>query len=211
MMPDEGMKNITINKQSDEYGERIENDIRKGTYQVRLKPGPSFEGQKEQALTSLREVLQADPQAFSLIADLYADNLPLTNTIEIKNRLKTLVSPAVIEAGKTGKMPENQPPTPEQQAAQAQTQMQQQEMQMQAQFKQEELAIKKQELAIKQQESQAEIEIEKMKLEIAQMELSAKVEEGKLRYLGETGRTESDTAIAHANNLVKILTHKVGV
>ncbi len=211
MMPDEGMKNITINKQSDEYGERIENDIRKGTYQVRLKPGPSFEGQKEQALTSLREVLQADPQAFSLIADLYADNLPLTNTIEIKNRLKTLVSPAVIEAGKTGKMPENQPPTPEQQAAQAQTQMQQQEMQMQAQFKQEELAIKKQELAIKQQESQAEIEIEKMKVEIAQMELSAKVEEGKLRYLGETGRTESDTAIAHANNLVKILTHKVGV
>ena len=31
MTPDEGMKNITINKQSDEYGEQIENDIRKGT------------------------------------------------------------------------------------------------------------------------------------------------------------------------------------
>jgi len=72
MMPDEGMKNITINKQRDEYGEQIENDIRKGTYQVRLKPGPSFEGQKEQALQSLREVLQADPTAFNLIADLYA-------------------------------------------------------------------------------------------------------------------------------------------
>jgi hypothetical protein len=210
MMPDEGMKNITINKQGDEYGEHIENDIRKGTYQVRLKPGPSFEGQKEQALASLRDVLAADPTAFNLIADLYAENLPLANTIEIKNRLKTRVSPAIVEAGKTGQMPKDQPPSPEEQAAQMQMQMQQQQMQMEAQFKQEELAIKKQELAIKEREAESEIAIEKMKLEIAQIELSGKVEDAKLRYLAETGRTEADTSIAHANNMVKILTHKIG-
>ena len=208
MMPDEGMKNITINKQKDEYGEQIENDIRKGTYQVRLKPGPSFEGQKEQALQSLQDVIQADPSTFALIADLYAENLPLANTIEIKNRLKTLVPPQIIEAGKTGEMPKDQPPSPEQQAQQQQMQMQQQQMQLEAQFKQEELMIKKQELAIKEREAQAEIEIERMKLEIAEMELSGKVEDAKLRYLAETGRTESDTSIAHANNMVKILTHK---
>lgn len=208
MMPDEGMKNITVNKQADDYGELIENDIRKGTYQVRLKAGPSFEGQKEQALQSLREVLQADPETFKLVADLYADNLPLANNIEIKNRLKTIVPPQIIEAGKTGKMPNEtgqNSPTPEQ----MQMQMQQQQMQIEAQYKQQELEIKKQELAIKERESQAEIQIERMKLEIAQMELSGKVEDAKLRYLGETGRTEADTAIAHANNMVKILTHKV--
>ncbi len=209
MMPDEGMQNITINKQSDEYGEQIENDIRKGTYQVRLKPGPSFEGQKEQALTSLREVLQADPTSFNLIADLYAENLPLSNTLEIKNRLKTRVSPAIIEAGKTGQMPKDQPPSPEEQAAQQQMQLQQQQQQMEAQFRQQEIMIKKQELELKERETQAEIEIEQMKLEIAQMELAGNVEEAKMRYLAETERTASDASISHADNLVKILTHKI--
>lgn len=198
MTPDEGMKNITINKEMDEYGEKIENDIRKGTYEVRLKPGPSYEGQKQEALQSLREVLQVDPGSFNLIADLYADNLPLSNTIEIKNRLKTRVSPQVIEAGKTGKMPEQQGPSPEQQA-----------QQIDAQFKQAQIQIKQQELQIKQQEVQAEIEIEKMKLEIAKMELAGQVEEQKLRYLAETERTQSDASISHADNMVKILTHRI--
>lgn len=200
MMPDEGMKNVTVNRQMDEYGEQIENDIRKGTYEVRLKPGASYEGQKQEALQSLQQIIQVDPQAFALIADLYAENLPLMNTIEIKNRLKTLVSPQIIEAGKTGKMPppQNAQPSPEQIAAQAD-----------AQYKQAQIQIKQQELQIKQQEMQAEIEIEKMKLEIAQMELAGTVEEQRMRYLAETDRTQSDNAIAHADNLVKILTHKV--
>ena len=205
MTPDEGMKNITINKQADEYGEKIENDIRKGTYQVRLKPGPSYEGQKEQALQSLQDVLQADPTSFNLIADLYADNLPLANTIEIKNRLKTRVPPQVIEAGKTGKMPQQEGPTPEQQALQ----IQQQEVQMEAQFKQQQIQIKQAELQIKEKELQADIEIEKMKLQIAEMELAGNIEEQRIRYLAESERTQSDNAISHADNMVKILTHKI--
>ncbi len=205
MMPDEGMKNITINKQGDQYGEHIENDIRKGTYQVRLKPGPSFEGQKEQALQSLREVLQADPTAFNLVADLYAENLPLANTLEIKNRLKTRVSPAIIEAGKTGHMPEQQGPSPEEQAVQ----LQQQAMQMDAQFKAQQLEIKKQELALKAQQMKIDLEIEHQKLQAEEMAVLGEIEESKMRFMAETGRTESDAAIAHANNLVKILTHKV--
>lgn len=198
-MPDKGIQNVTINKQADEYGERIDNDIRKGTYQVRLKPGPSYEGQKEQALESLQDVLKADPTSFPLIADLYAENLPLANTLEIKNRLKTRVPPQIIEAGKTGQMPpQNNQPSPEQQA-----------MQMDAQFKQAQIQIKQQELMLKQKQMEADIEIERMKLEIAQLELAGNVEEQRMRYLAETDRTASDNAIAHADNLVKILTHKV--
>ncbi len=208
MTPDEGMKNITINRQRDEYGEQIENDIRKGTYEVRLKPGPSFEGQKQQALDSLQQILQANPETFNLVADLYADNLPLANTIEIKNRLKTIVPAAVIEAGKTGKMPsesgQNQP-SPEEQAMQ----MQQQQMQMEAQFKQQQIEIKKQELQLKSQQMQIDLEIEKQKLQAEEVAVMGEIEESKMRYLAETGRTEADTAIAHANNMVKILTHKI--
>lgn len=208
MMPDEGMKNITVNKQLDDYGELIENDIRKGTYEVRLKAGPSYEGQKEQALQSLREVLQADPETFKLVADLYADNLPLANNLEIKNRLKTIVPPEIIEAGKTGKMPSesgNQGPTPEQQ----QLMMQQQQMQMQMQMQQKELQLKEEELRLKQQKILMDAQVALQKLETEKLEVAGGIQEQELRYLAETQRTQSDESIAHADNLVRILTHKI--
>ena len=205
MTPDEGLKNVTLNKQADEYGELIENDIRKGTFEVRLKPGPSYEGQKEMALESLKQLLAADPQTFKLIADLYADNLPLANSIEIKNRLRTIVPPAIIEAGKTGQMPPQGQPTPEQQ----QMQVQQQQMQMEAQFRQQQIEIKKQELQLKAQQMQIDLEIEKQKLQAEEIMVMGEIEESKMRYMAETQRTENDASIAHANNLVKILTHKI--
>jgi hypothetical protein len=206
MMPDEGMKNITVNKQMDEYGELIENDIRKGTYEVRLKAGPSFEGQKEQALQSLREVLQADPETFKLIADLYADNLPLANNLEIKNRLKTIVPPEIIEAGKTGKMPqENGQPTPEQQMMMLQQQMQQQQMML----AEKEIQLKEEEIKLKQQKIIMDAQVAIQKLETEKIEVAGGIQEQELRYLAETQRTQSDEAIAHAENLVKILTHKI--
>lgn len=198
MMPDVGIKNVTINRQVDDYGEQIENDIRKGTYQVRLKPGPSYEGQKEQALQSLSQVLQVDPTTFNLIADLYAENLPLANTIEIKNRLKTRVPPQVIQAGKTGEMPPSQGPTPEQEALMAQQQQTQAEIQ-----------LKQQELALKQKQMQSDMEIEQVRLQISQLELQAKKENERMNYLSEVHRTQTDQNIAHADNLVKILTHKI--
>lgn len=206
MTPDEGLKDITINKQADEYGELIENDIRKGTYEVRLKPGPSFEGQKEQALQSLQQVLQADPQAFALIADLYAENLPLMNTIEIKNRLKTLVPPQIIEAGKTGKMPDQSgQQSPEQQAMAMEQQNQQQMMALKA----KEVQLKEKELDLKEQEIMMEAKFKLQELATQRMEAAGKLQEQELRYAAETQRTESDTQIAHADNLVKILTHKI--
>ncbi len=205
MLPDKGIQNVTINEQMDDYGEQIENDIRKGTYQVRLKPGPSYEGQKDVALQSLKDVLQIDPTAFNLVADLYAENLPLSNTIEIKNRLKTRVPPQIIEAGKTGEMPEQQGPTPDQEALQVQIQ----QAQSQQQYQQAQIQIKQQELALKQKQAQSDFEIEQMKLEIAKLELAGSIEESKMRFMSETHRTDSDKDIAHADNLVRILTHKV--
>jgi len=208
MTPDEGRKNITINKQVDDYGMQIENDLRKGTFEVRLQAGPSYEGQKAQALESLNMVLQANPQLLNLFADLYAENLPLVNTIEIKNRLKTIVPPAIIEAGKTGKMPKDngqQPPDP----TQVQQQMQQQQMQMEMQFKQAELELKKQELQLKAQQQNIDLEIERQKLQAEELEIAGKLEEQKLRYMAETQRTHSDNAISHADNLTKILTHHI--
>jgi hypothetical protein len=210
MTPDEGMKNITINKQADEYGELIENDIRKGTYQVRLKPGPSYEGQKQEALMSLQQVLQADPRTFELIADLYAENLPLMNTIEIKNRLKTMVPKQILEAGKTGKMPYEtggDAPTPEQQ----EMALQQQQMQMQTQFKQQELQLKQQELELKKQEIMMEAQFRIQELETERLQAATELQEQELRYMSESDRTRSNEQIAQADNLMKLLTHKMSM
>lgn len=204
MTPDEGMKNITVNRQVDEYGEIIENDIRKGTYEVRLKPGPSYEGQKQEALQSLQQVLQADPRTFTLIADLYADNLPLANNIEIKNRLKTMVPKEILEAGKTGKMPYemgSDTPSPEQQ----EIALQQQQMQQQMAFKQQELALKQQELELKKQEIMMEAQFKIQELETERMQAAGELQEQELRYMAESERTQSNAQIAQADNLIKLL------
>lgn len=198
MTPDKGRQNIVVNQQLDEYGGKIKNDLSKGSFEVRLQAGPSYEGQKAQALESLNMVLQANPQLLNLFADLYAENLPLVNTIEIKNRLKTIVPPEILEAGKTGEMPqEQQRIDPAAQAAM-----------LDAQFKQQQIEIKKQELEMKLKEHQSKTEMERIKLELEKLEIAAKLEEQKLRYMAEMDRTHSDNAISHADNITKLLITK---
>lgn len=204
MLPDKGRANLVINEQLDEFGELVRNDIRKGTFEVRLQAGASYEGQKQQALQSLQQVFQNDPETFRLLADLYAENLPLPNTIEIKNRLKTLVPPEIIEAGKTGEVQQQDAqPDPQQQALQMQAEMNQ----MQVQLKIKELELKEKDLAMKLQEQSMKNEIERERLETERLIAATELEEVKLRYLAETERTQSDNAIAHADNMTKILTH----
>ena len=194
--PDHGRKNVTINEQADEYGVTVKNDIRKGAFEVRLQAGPSYEGQKAQALESLNMVLQANPQLLNLFADLYAENLPLVNTIEIKNRLKTIVPPEILQAGKTGEMP----PQAAQQDPAAQAAM------AEVKFKQEQIEIKKQELAMKMQEMESRARLDEMKLEMDRLNIAANLEEQKLRYMAEMNRTHSDNAISHADNITKLIT-----
>lgn len=207
MTPQDGLKTFVVNRQVDEYGEQIENDIRKGTYQVRLKPGPSYEGQKQEALESLQQILQANPNIFNLVADLYADNLPLANSIELRNRLKTIVPPEIVEAGKTGKMPppQQQGPSPEEQMIQ----MEQQKIQLNAEFEQEKLKLKEAELQMKRMQMENELRIEEEKLMAEKVQVAGKLQTELLKASAENERTRSDNSIAHANNLVKILTHKV--
>jgi hypothetical protein len=195
MMPDEGQKNITVNEQQDEYGENIKNDIRKGSFEVRLQAGPSYEGQKAEALQSLNLALQGNPQIFNLIADLYAENLPLINTLEIRNRFKTLVPPEIIEAGKSGKMPQQaQTPNPQDQAAMAE-----------AQYKMQKIELEKAKLEMEMQESQSKAELEKKEMQLKYLQAASQLEEAKLRYMAETDRTHSDNAISHADNITKMM------
>lgn len=198
MTPDRGRQNITINQQMDEYGEKVKNDVKKGEFQVILQAGPSYEGQKAEALESLQIALKNNPSIFNLVADLFAENLPLVNTIEIRNRFKTLVPPEIQEAGKTGQMPQQaHQPNAQDQAAMIDAQVKQQKMQ-----------LEQQKLELQIQEQQSKNELAMKELEMKRFELLTQMEEQKLRYMAEMDRTHSDNAIAHADNLTKILTQK---
>lgn len=195
MFPDKGRQSVKVNEQQDEYGEAVRNDLRKGSFEVRLQAGPSYEGQKAEALQSLNLALQGNPQIFNLVADLYAENLPLSNTLEIKNRFKTLVPPEIVEAGKSGQMPEQaQQPSAQDQAAMAE-----------AQYKMQKIELEKQKLQMEMQESQSKAQLEQQQMQLAYLENAAQLEQAKLRYMAEMQRTHSDNAISHADNITKLL------
>lgn len=209
-MPDRGIQEVAINKPKDIYGTGIENDMRAGNYQVRLLPGPSFEGQKQENLESIQAVLQSDPSLFRMVADLYVDNLPMANNIEFRNRLRTLVPPEIIEAGKTGKPIPPKPPEipPEFQLKMQELQLKHMQITQDGQFKMQELALKQQELQLKAVSTGQDIHGEMQKLEAAKVEIAAKLHEQEVRYEGEIRRLNADMEISHANNMVKLLTNK---
>lgn len=213
-MPHAENQSIAINQPSDEYGMQVENDMTSGIYKIRLKPGLSFEGQKSEALTSLQLVLNADRsgQVFPMIADLYAENLPLDNNIEIRNRLRTLVPADIIEAGKTGKpLPPKQPqPNPDMilvQLKQAEMQQKAQKTQQDYEMKQKDLALKQAELQRKALETHQDMTLAWEKLEAEKEEAAAELQESILRYQAEGNRISADLQMNHSQNLIKILTH----
>lgn len=206
---------IEINKPIDEYGLLIQNDMTKGKYKIYIKPGMSYEGQKEEALESLQSVLMADKSgnAFSMVADMYVENLPLDNSIELRNRFRTMVPQEIIEAGKTGKpLPPKPPqPTPEQQMLalkQQELQMKAQQSQVEMQRKMQELELKKAELQRKAIESHQDMSFAWERLEAEKQEAAAELENAMLRYQGEMQRIGADINIAESNNIIRLLTHQ---
>jgi len=204
-MPDSGLEPITLNKQADPYGEQVENDMTKGAYKIRLLPGASFEGQKTEALNSMNMVLNANPETFNLIADLYVENLPLPNSLELRNRLRTIVPPEIIQAGKTGQpIPQKpQQPSPEQQAAIMMAQAKLQDIEI----KKAEAQRKMTELQMKDQQHKQDLQLKVEQLDKERIEAAAQLQEQLMRYAAETQRTSADAQMNHADNIVKILTH----
>lgn len=215
-MSDQMLKPVELNKPKDDYGSEIENDMTQGRYKVRLLPGPSYEGQKAEALESLQMVLQANPQMFNLVADLYAESLPLANNIELRNRLRTVVPPEIVEAGKTGKpippKPSQPPPEvmikmQELKLKEQELQMKSQEAQMKTQATMKELEMKQRELETRVNHDSQRVQMEWNKLEAEKLEAAAKLEEQEMRFRAEMARIQTDADISHADNIAKLLIH----
>jgi len=144
---------VVINRRGKD--DKIENDLGMGDFDVEIDTGPSFAVQKEIALEMFSETIQAYPQAFPLIADLWAGNLDIQQMEQVKDRFKTLVPPQVL-AKEEGKEPPPPQPNPQEQM-----------MQMEMQAKQAEIQNKMKEIELKAEK----LKLEKQQSELDQVEL----------------------------------------
>lgn len=162
-------ESIVLNKVTgeSENGEKVmENVLDSGDYDIEIDTGPSFAVQKDIALEFFQQTLQANPQTFPLIADLWAKNLDVQYMPQIAERFKTLVPPQII-ANEEGKQLPPAPPNPQEQMMQMQMKHQQQQMMMNEQ----KMMIEEQQL--KERAEELRIRKEKHMLDQAEMIMRA--------------------------------------
>jgi hypothetical protein len=164
-------RSIVLNKKQDDG--TIENELSAGDYDIEIDAGPSFAIQKEIALEFLQDTLQANPQAFNLVADIWAKNLDVQFMPQLAERFKTLVPPEILakEAGEPPPPPP--PPPPEAMMAQQQMQMQAQEMKL----KQQKIQMEGQDQAAQLAERARELQIREDKHQLEKLELLLKARE----------------------------------
>ncbi len=206
---------VTLNKITGETedGEPIrDNTLDDSDYDIEIDTGPSFAVQKDMALEFFQQTIQANPQTFPLIADLWAKNLDVQYMPQIAERFKTLVPPAIL-AKEEGKQLPPQPPSPQEQMMQAQMKAQQQQMMMNEQkmhLEEQQLMERAEELKIRKEKhllEQAEmiLKAQEMKRKAGLEEQHLKVEHGKL--LLDADKTEKDFSSKIAQVLSDIHRH----
>lgn len=106
-------------------GVKIENDLTRGKYDVRVSIGPSFKTRRAEAAASIVELARVFPQLVEVAGDLVAKNLDWPMADEIAARLEKLLPPGMVEKELT----------PEEQMAQQQQAMLQQQLQQMTMMK----------------------------------------------------------------------------
>jgi hypothetical protein len=120
-------KMVEINKEHDLTGDII-NDLSKGSYDVEVIIGPSFQSARQEALDTLISFSEAMPQNAPMIADLIAKNIDSPDAQEMSNRLRIpLIQQGIIQPNEK----EKQAGIGTQKSQQQQMQEQQQQLEMQ--------------------------------------------------------------------------------
>ncbi len=71
------------------------NDLNQGSYDVRVKIGPSYATRRAEAADAMLQFIQVVPQAATVAADLVARNMDWPGADEIADRLKRMLPPQV--------------------------------------------------------------------------------------------------------------------
>jgi hypothetical protein len=209
-LPHRGETKVTLNQQTDRYGSQISNDMTQGKFKIRLVPGQSYEGQKSENLQFLELLLQMHPELFNVIADLVVENSPMANPIELRNRLRALVAPEILEAGKTGQPipPKPTPPDPMIQLKQAELQQKMTAAQMDYQHKMAKINADQQKMMLDAHVSGADLTIQLQKLQNERELANEQMMENMRRFHAEMERIKLDANQHHSEQVVKVLTHE---
>lgn len=145
----------------------IKNELDRGDYDIEIDTGPSFAVQKEISLEFLQQTLQANPQCFPLIADLWAKNLDVQFMPQIAERFKTMVPPDILAKE------EGTPPPPKPDPQQMMMQMEMQAKQADMKNKMADIQIKAEKLKLEQE--QAQLDHAKLMLEAQKLQTDAQL------------------------------------
>lgn len=104
-------------------GKRIEHDLTRGKYDVRVSVGPSYKTKRAEAVETLFQMAQSMPIIAQIAPDLIAKNLDIPHADELEARLRKMLPPGLIEEKDPEKLAQMQ-------QAQAQQAQQQQQMLM---------------------------------------------------------------------------------
>ncbi len=99
IMGEDGQEDsVTINKpfvKAD--GKKIEHDLTRGKYDVRMSVGPSYKTKRAQAVDTLFQLAQSDPRIMQFAGDLIAKNLDIPHADELEARYRKMLPPGLIE------------------------------------------------------------------------------------------------------------------
>jgi len=153
-------------------------DLTLGKFDVEISVSSGDKTRRETAIEQLSFVLQTNPEAASLIMDVFVGNLDIKDADKIAKRFKAMLPPKVIAAEE-----ENEKDNPELDALQAhaeeiisQLKAQLEEIKAALQDAELKLKIKDGELNIKQQE----VDLKKDELKLKEVEVFAKIEQDKV-------------------------------
>ena len=123
MRADDQRAEVTINEPWMDPKKGVERliDVRTGRYNVTMSIGPNYQTKRQEAVASMLQLVQADPQIIAIIGDLMVSEMDWPNARQISERLKKMLPPQLQEN------PEGGPPIPpqvQQQMAAAQQQIQ---------------------------------------------------------------------------------------
>lgn len=89
---------VTVNKPYvSADGKRIEHDLTRGKYDVRMSVGPSYKTKRAQAVDTLFQLAQSDPRIMEFAGDLIAKNLDIPHADELEARYRKLLPPGLVE------------------------------------------------------------------------------------------------------------------
>lgn len=193
-------ESIILNKKLNDGS--IQNALEAGDYDIEIDTGPSFAVQKDIALEFFQQTIQANPQTFPLIADLWAKNLDVQYMPQIAERFKTMVPPEIL-AKEDGKQLPPRPPSPQEMMMQHQMQQQQQQMMMNEQ------KMKLEEQAIIERAEELKIRKEKHLLEQAEMILKAQQMNHKMGLEEQKIKVDHGKLLLDADKVEKDFTSKL--